>query len=268
MVNENRVRFGLIEGARRVWAVGAIHGECEKLAALHGKIETRFETGDRLVYLGNFLGRGPAIIETVDEILMFRRALMARFSLFENDIVFLRGSQEEMWQKLTQIQIAQDPAQILEWVLAEGVGATMQAYGLSADVARMRCREGPLALARWSLVLRESVRAHAGHEALLASVRRAALTETGNILLVHAGVDTARPLSAQADSFWWGAGRFDDIAEPYEGFVRIVRGHDADHGGITVGSVAATIDAGCGHGGNLAAACLDSSGDIIEVIEV
>lgn len=267
MADEYRARFGLIESARRIWAVGAIHGECEKLATLHGKIESRFETGDRLVYLGNMLGRGPAIVETVDEILMFRRALMARFSLFENDIVVLRGSQEEMWQKLVRLQTAQDPAQILEWVLAQGVGATLQAYGLSADVARMRCREGPLALARWSLELREAVRAHAGHEAILASVRRAALTDNGAVLLVHAGIDTGRPLSAQTDSFWWGAGPFDDISEPYEGFVRIVRGHDAEHGGLTIGPIAATIDAGCGHGGNLAASCIDANGEIIEIIE-
>ena len=44
------------------------------------EIETRFKNGDRLVYLGNFLGRGSAIIETVDEILMFRRALI----IYEN----------------------------------------------------------------------------------------------------------------------------------------------------------------------------------------
>ena len=268
MTEQYRARFGIVEGARRVWAIGAIHGEHQKLTALHGEIEKRFQPGDRLVYLGNVLGRGSAIIETVDEVLMFRRALMARFSLFENDIVFLRGSQEEMWQKLAQLQIAQDPAQVLEWVLAQGVGATMHAYGLSPEVARMRCREGPLALARWSLELRESVRAQAGHEALLASVRRAAMTDTGTVLLVHAGIDTTRPLAAQTDSFWWGAAGFDDIDQPYEGFVRIVRGHDAAGGGLSIGQVAASIDAGCGRGGNLASACVASDGEVLDVIEV
>lgn len=265
--DEDRVRFGLVENARRVWAVGAIHGTKSHLADLHSALENRFEPGDKLVYLGNYLGRGDAIIDTVNELLLFRRALLARFNLVDEDVLYLRGSQEEMWQKLTQLQIAQNPAQVLEWMFAQGVDATLEAYGVGRERARMRCREGPLALARWSVELRQAVRAHPGHEQLLTSLRRAAFTDNGAILFVHAGVDTSRPLAAQSDSFWWGAGRFDDVTEPYQGFSRIVRGRDPESGGVAIGPVAATIDSGCGFGGELTAVCLDNQGEVIETLE-
>jgi len=260
-------KFAIVEAGKRVWAVGAIHGECKRLVGLHSAIESRFMRGDRLVYLGNYLGRGDAIIDTMNELLLFRRALLARFTLFAGDIVFLRGSQEEMWQKLTQLQMAQSPSQVLEWMFAQGVEATLRAYGLSADRVRMRCREGPLALARWSLELREAVRAHPGHEALLSSLRRAALTDSGGMLFVHAGIDADRPLDAQGDSFWWGGGDFDKIVEPYDGFVRIVRGYDAQHRGTAFGPVTATVDGRCGFGGRLAAACFARDGTLVETLE-
>ena len=76
--------------------MSAIHGESQHLSRLHGVLEGRFAAGDRLVYLGNYLGHGSGILDTIDELLLFRRALLARFTLFAGDIVFLRGAQEEM----------------------------------------------------------------------------------------------------------------------------------------------------------------------------
>ena len=267
MAAANTNKFAIVSHARRIWAVGAVHGERAHLAALHNAIEARFRPGDRLVYLGNYLGRGPDIAGTLDELLLFRRALLARLTLFDGDIVHLRGAQEEMWQKLLQIQIAQDPGQVLEWMLAQGVGATLAAYGIDADVARIRCREGPLALARWSVELRERMRTHPGHEALLASLRRAAYTADHTLLLVHAGLDPARPLSAQSDTLWWGGGDFDAISETYEGFRRVVRGYDPDQAGPTDNALTMTIDTGCGAGGPLTAVCLDASGEVQDAAE-
>ena len=50
---------------RRVWAVGAIHGDAARLAALHQQMRQRIAYGDRLIYLGNFLGYGAAISATI-----------------------------------------------------------------------------------------------------------------------------------------------------------------------------------------------------------
>ena len=66
-------RFGTIEKARRIWLVGSIHGEHARLVAVHDAIARSFEPGDRLVYLGNYLGIGTEVTKTLDELLSFRR---------------------------------------------------------------------------------------------------------------------------------------------------------------------------------------------------
>ncbi|HEC14579.1 MAG TPA: hypothetical protein ENI72_02365, partial [Rhodospirillales bacterium] len=81
---------------RRAWAVGAIHGEFERLCALHEKLKRRLQPDDDIVYLGNFLGRGASVGKTVDELLGFRRAFLAKPPDQHGDIFFLRGGQEEI----------------------------------------------------------------------------------------------------------------------------------------------------------------------------
>ena len=88
--------------------------------------------GDRLVYTGNMIGRGSAVRETMDELLSFRRALIAMPGMLADDVVYLRGAQEEMWQKLLQLQFAPIPP----WCCAgccAGRRATLVAYGGDPD---------------------------------------------------------------------------------------------------------------------------------------
>jgi hypothetical protein len=262
--------FSRLTGARRVWAVGAIHSEVDRLRHVHDQIQLRFAPGDRLVYLGNMIGRNPRVLETMDELLLFRRRLLAQFMLISEDIVYLRGAQEEMWHKMMQLHLAQSPTQVIEWMLAQGAGETLDAYGGTREEARARCREGPRALARWTEHIHTAVRARPGHDELITSVRRAAIAgdgEAGAVLFVNAGLDVSRPLEEQADAFWWDGARFDAIEEPYGAMRRIVRGYDSAHGGIRVGPVAATLDGGCGYGGALVAACLDLDGQIVDRVE-
>ena len=246
-----------MKGYSRVWAVASLNGELSRLRALHGLLEEKFTPGDRLVYLGNYLGGGSASVELLDELLLVRRALLARFGLLDSDIVYLRGRQEEMWQKMLQLHLAQDPAAVLEWVLPQGVEFTLKAYGGNPDQGRMWCRDGAQALARWTGSLRDAVRSRPGHGQFFASLKRAAVSGNQSILFVHAGVDTGRPLSAQADSFWWGAADYSKIAPSYEGFKKIVRGFDSDKSGFSLEGYAITIDNRSGHGGSLEAICFD-----------
>src|SRR3546814_6902331 len=78
----------------------SIHGEVAALNRLHRAMIARLEPGDRLVYLGNLIGRGAGATATVDSLLRFRSLFLARPDAFACDVVHLRGSQEEMWQKL------------------------------------------------------------------------------------------------------------------------------------------------------------------------
>lgn len=263
--------FATLRRGRRFWAVASVHGEAGRLITLHRELEGRFAPGDRLVYLGNLIGRGGDVRATVDECLTFRRSLLARPGMFACDLVYLRGSQEEMWQKLLQLQMAPNPAEVLAWMLDQGVGATLEAYGGDAKHGLGCAREGALAITRWTSSLRAAMREAPGHEAFFSALRRAAFTEGGDgdgaLLFVNAGIDPSRPLSAQTDSFWWGTGGFSKIAAPYAGFRMIVRGSDPLRSGVKTTEYTASIDAGCGFGGPLAAACFDGTGRIVDLIE-
>jgi serine/threonine protein phosphatase 1 len=259
--------FAPLDHAQRVWAVGSIHGERDKLASLHQALMKAWKLGDRLVYLGNFTGGGGDVIGTLDELLLFRRELLCRAGMDARDIVFLRGAQEEIWRKLQQIQFANRPEKVFEWMMAHGVEPLLRAYGEHPDAARASFREGAVAITRWTSGLRNRIDAHAGHTDLMINLRRAAYTEEGTLLLVHRGIDTSLSLPEQSDALWWGSEHFTAIDRPYEGFARIVRGFAQDHPGVAETDYTVTVDAGAGFGGSLVAACFRIDGTLEDVLE-
>ena len=257
-----------IRGARRIWAVGAVHGERGRLAELHLRLDRQLAPGDALIYLGDCLGYGGDVAGTVTELLDFRRRVLGRPPLrFPEHIVYLRGRQEEMWQKLLQLQFASDPQSVLNWVLARGVAATLEAYGGDVEDGLRSARAGPLALNKWTKRLREAVRAHPGHESLMAALRRAAVSDDGRLLFVNCGIDPARDLDQQRDAFWWAARGFDSLEGPFAGFGRVVRGFDPTHRGCAETSYSVTVDGGCGFGGPLVAVCFDRDGRVLDRLE-
>jgi hypothetical protein len=261
-------KFAILRKTRRIWAVGAIHGEAARLAALHDMRAGRFALpGDRIVYLGNYLGRGPDVGGTVEELLDFRRRALALPGMFAADIVYLRGGQEEMWQKLLQVQFAVNPREVLDWMLGQGLGATLAAYGLDPRRGLAAARDGTLSLSRWTAGIRGAIAARPGHRDFLSALRRAAYDEESRVLLVHAGVDPSRPLASQGDTLWWGAPGFGRWDRPFGEFDRVVRGYDPAHGGIVETPFAVTADSGCGFGGALTALCLSAQGEVVDRIE-
>ena len=89
LVSSNK--FASLGRPKRIWVIGSVHGEVEKLQILHDEIGALFRPGDRLVYLGNFIGYSDRILETVNELLDFRRALIAMPGLLASDVIYLRG---------------------------------------------------------------------------------------------------------------------------------------------------------------------------------
>ena len=268
-------RFASLGAPGRIFAIPSIHGNLQKLYAVHESLFHQFRPGDRLVYLGNYTGYGPHSRQTVNSILSFRRCLLSMPGVLPSDIVYLRGTQEEMWQKLVQIQFAPNPAHVLEWMLSKGIAQTMESYNIDIQEALRVCREGIIRLSRWTESVRQKVYAHPGHDIFGAQLKRAAYTDCGYkqmgtctpLLFVSGGVDFSRPLEEQGDSFWWGSPYFKHATQPYGQYQKIIRGYDPEQTGLHFGPVTATLDNNCGRGGNLVMAQISSYGDIEQLIE-
>ncbi len=257
-----------LAGARRIWAVGAIRGEARRLTELHKELNNKILPGDRLVYLGNFLGVGSDVGGTISELLRFRRELLSRLNLCYSSIIYLRGAQEEMWRRFLELQFAPNPGEVLDWMLGQGVAATLLSYDRDPEIARRVCREGALSITKFTNSVRSEIHARGGHDELMVSLRRAAYTKKSGLLFVAAGVDPTLPLSEQGDTFWWGSGYFAAIKEPFAGFNLIIRGDDRRRQGPQIGDHTATLDGGSGLGGNLHAACFDLKCSPVDWLQV
>ena len=265
------LRWPAQSAARRVWAISAIHGEAARLASLHQQIAERFAVGDRLVYLGNYLGRGPAVRATLDEMIAFRRRIIALPGMFASDVVYLRGCQEEMWSKILQLQFSTNPGEVLQWTLAQGLGPTLAAYGGVAEEGLSMTRQGAVAIGRWTQKLRQTMNQTPGHADFMAALKRAADTADHALLFVSAGIDPTRPLAAQDDALWWGGAGFAALeaqdAVPFDGYGRVVRGAKPTAApteiGVAQSAHTATVDGGAGFGGDLLAACFAADGALV-----
>lgn len=270
------LKFSSLGEAERIWTISAVNGQLERLVEIHKAIFDRFKAGDRIVYTGNYLGGENARpIETLDEILYFRRTLLALPGVMTDDCVYLRGIQEELFGKLLQIQFAPNASHVVEWMIRRHpeMGSILTAYGSSLPEAGRVAREGVVSLTRWSAFLRRQMRERPGHEMFFSVLRRAAFTERAsvndnnhNLLFVHAGIDPQVSLAEQGDSFWWSGENFNTLETQNLPFKSIVRGFDPAHQGVHIGQSVISIDGGCGYGGKLVCAHMSGDGSVMELI--
>lgn len=267
-------RFASLGAPERIFAVPSIHGDVVNLNKIHESIYQNFRAGDRLIYLGNYTGYGHHSKQTINAILSFRRCLMSIPGVQPSDITYLRGTQEEMWQKLMQLQFAPNPSIVLEWMLNRGLAETMMSYDICLIEAQRVVHEGIIRLSRWTEKARQVVYSAPGHDMFGAQLKRAAYTDCAMtksngvcspLLFVNAGIDFSKSLEDQGDCFWWGNAHFKSMRLPYSPYQKIIRGFDPENGGIHDSAITATIDDNCGRGGNLVYAELNALGDILDI---
>lgn len=215
--------FSVIPENRRIWAISSIEGDAVRLRYLHRKISAEFQTGDVLVYLGNILGRGQDSVKTLDEVLLFRRALISIPGVSQYDIIYLRGQQEEIFHKLMKLQFAPHPHEVLDWMLAHGLEKVLESY--QADIKELKriIPQGVVAISKWLGQLRQLQKSHDGHIEFMDCLKHAAYTVDEKMLFVHRGINHDVGLSAQGDTFWWG-GKPPFVRDyPFHQFLRVVR---------------------------------------------
>lgn len=261
-------KFCVLKPGRKIWAVGAVHGEATKISAIHNTLSEHFRAGDQLIYLGNILGRGPDVAGALHEILAFRRLVILQDGAEVDDVIFLRGAQEEMLYKLRHIPFAQEPEEVLEWMGNHGIEGTLKAYGTSLNEGISSAQKGMTELSQWMNMLKVTMRKMDGHDQYLSALKRAAYTEDKSLLFVNANIVPDKPLDAQGDAFWWGTYDFRELDHPFQGFERVVRGYDHRQLGYYKTKPHVCLDGGAGMGGKLICAAFDPSGAMLERFEV
>ena len=226
MTNDNK--FQEFINTNRIWAIGSMHSSIESFQSIKKYILSNFKKGDKLIFLGNVIGFRNKSKEIISEVLKLRFDLMAKFNLNHDEIVFLRGAQEEMFSKLLQLQIAPNPSEIIDWIFSHGVDQTLVSYNFEPDQFRNVATQGTIQINKLTSNLNYEVSKIPGHKEFFSNLQHAAYSESKEVLFVNRGVDLSRPLSAQNDCFWWGYQNFSQINKPYNTFKRIVRGYQSN----------------------------------------
>jgi len=196
-----------IPSGHRVYAIGDIHGRAdlltELLATIRADADGRDAALNRLIYLGDYVDRGPDSAGVIDLVL---DGVPSGFS-----VVTLTGNHEEMMRRFVDGEISLGHT----WML-NGGDATLASYGIDppgwldgADAYRRASTELAASLPRRHLdFLRQLALSH----------------EFGDYFFVHAGVRPGVPLARQLqEDLLWIRDEFLDSEEDFG--KRIVHGH-------------------------------------------
>jgi len=221
-------KFQEFTNSKRIWAIGSLHSNKESFQSIKKYILSNFKNGDKLIFLGNLIGYIDQSKQIITDVVNLRFSLMAKFNLDHEDIVFLRGAQEEMFSKLLQLQIAPNPREIIDWIFSHGVDQTLVSYDFEPDQFRNIASQGTIQINKLTSKLNKKISETPGHKEFFSNLKHAAFSSSREVLFVNRGVDLSRPLSAQNDCFWWGYQNFSLINKPYNTFRRIVRGYQSN----------------------------------------
>ena len=85
-------KFQEFKNTDRIWAIGSLHSSIVSFKSIKKYILSNFKNGDKLIFLGNLIGYNNQSKEIITDVLKLRFSLMAKFNLYHDDIVFLRGA--------------------------------------------------------------------------------------------------------------------------------------------------------------------------------
>jgi len=202
----------------RLFAIGDIHGCLDKLRRLLALIDVDW-AADTVVFMGDYIDRGPSSKEVVDAVLELRGK--------HERVICLMGNHERMF---------------LHWLdgreedlfLANGGRSTLRSYGIAPDAADRESKVPPDHLAFFRSLL--------------------PFYETETHLFVHAGVRPGIPMEIQDphDMIWI---RHEFFLADHGLKKTVVFGHTPFTGGPFMGERMVGIDTGAVYGGALT--CLE-----------
>ena len=176
--------------AARTFVIGDIHGCVDELDRLLEAITPA--AADTVVFLGDYIDRGPASKGVIDRLLRLRRE--------GPQCVFLKGNHEDMF-----LGFLGEHGAFGEAFLSNGGGHTLRSYGLHGELGQVRGEQLPPE----HLAFLRSLQLYYEHDAFLC---------------VHAGLDPSRPLEAQREEdLLWIRDEF--IRKPHPWAYTVLFGH-------------------------------------------
>ena len=215
---------------KRVWVIASVEGRAEQLFELHKLIGEKYRVGDALVYTGNIFGGFTGeITKTVDEILSFRRRIMANFETESDSICYVRGAYEDMLSKFFNLHIDKKPAERYASMINSGLKYTLMSYGINPEKGTVAAEQGTIYLLNFINNLTSEIRKHDGHHEFWVSksLVHYVNTEDKSLLILSAGFDRQKPLDVQKEEIAYGGGGFYN-ASPYDGYKTVIRGKAFD----------------------------------------
>jgi serine/threonine protein phosphatase 1 len=168
-----------IEDKMRVYAIGDVHGRGDLLQRMLARIDayTSAHPTPRpvLVFLGDYIDRGPSSREVIDQLVLLNK---------EWEVVFLEGNHEYYLMKFLK-----NPPFLPDWLRYGGLD-TLRSYGIFPK-NYLELGEQEILAASLNLILLEN-----GHHNFLSSLRRSFVC--GDFFFVHAGVRPGVPLDQQS----------------------------------------------------------------------
>jgi serine/threonine protein phosphatase 1 len=188
----------------RIYAIGDIHGRADLLAALLRQIDADCalypSSRPIVVFIGDYIDRGPASREVLDLLLGCQRT---------RETVFLKGNHETLVRRFLSV-----PAVLDEWRLCGGL-ETLVSYGLKPSI-----NPGVAEQRRLANELAKSI--PKPHLEFLDSLKLS--FSCGDFLFVHAGIRPGVPIRKQSEEdLLWIREEFLSCDQRFEKFV--VHGH-------------------------------------------
>lgn len=195
--------------ARPLYAVGDIHGRADLVEPLLERIDDHAaasgENDIELVFLGDYIDRGPGSAEVLDTLSSLSR-------LYPGRVTCLMGNHERMMLKFLD-----NPAAGPRWFANGGI-ETLASFGMAGEA--LRRASAPEALAGISAALRKAL--PAGLEAWMKALPLS--HRSGTVWAVHAGADPALPMERQGGrALLWGHPKF--LGRPRSDGLWVVHGH-------------------------------------------
>ena len=208
----------------RMFIVGDIHGCSQELAVLVAGLP--LQARDRLIFLGDYIDRGPGSRDVVDFLLQLKAEASYQ-------VTFLKGNHEDMF-----LDFLGKGGHFGEGFLENGGSATLRSYRIPPGMS------GPAALEELP----------PAHVQFFQELEMFAVVD--NVLCVHAGVNPLLPLAEQnAEELLWIRQEF--LAHPHLLPYTVVFGHTPHRAVRFELPYKVGIDTGLVYGGKLS--CLEVS---------